>query len=64
MSDIAMCNFESCPKSKQCYRYMAIPNSIQCYAEFKNICNKDNDYEWFWEVKDNYKIRKEDLNAI
>ena len=34
MPDISMCNNEKCDKKNECYRYMAIPNSWQSYADF------------------------------
>lgn len=48
MSDICMCQYENCPKSQECYRFKAKPSDYQSYALFQNICNEDNDYEWFW----------------
>ena len=35
MPDITMCDSDTCPKSAQCYRYMAVPSPYrQSYADF------------------------------
>ncbi|HQD93024.1 MAG TPA: hypothetical protein PK924_07155 [Bacilli bacterium] len=57
MVDIAMCQHEDCPKSKECFRFMAIPDELQTYANFKNIC-ADDGYRYFWAIGKN-KIREE-----
>lgn len=50
MSDIAQCLVSSCPKAKECYRFMAIPNEWQSYMEFQNICKESNDWQWFYVI--------------
>jgi len=36
MPDIALCNNETCPLKKSCYRYMAKPNEyLQTYSTFE-----------------------------
>ena len=60
MADISLCKFKECPKSKECYRFMAIPDKWQSYMEFKNICKEQNDYKWFWAIGGK-TIRKEEL---
>ena len=34
MPDITMCMSIECPKRLQCYRFIAIPDYIQSYADF------------------------------
>ena len=51
MPDISMCNYEKCKKSQDCLRFLARPDKYQSYIDGENICNKDNDYEYFLEVK-------------
>jgi hypothetical protein len=58
MPDICMCKNEKCPKKEECYRYMAKPSEWQSYIEFKNICNEENNYQWFWQME-NKPIVKE-----
>jgi len=37
---------------------MSVPNKQnQAYVLFKNICNEDNEYEWFYEIG-NKRIRE------
>jgi hypothetical protein len=52
MPDISMCQHSACPKSKECYRFMAIPDGWQSYMEFKNICKEINNYQWLYEIGD------------
>lgn len=35
MPDISMCRNEKCPVKTKCYRYMAMPNGWQSYANFE-----------------------------
>lgn len=39
---------------------MAVPSQYQSYSEFKNICNEENDYKWFYEIG-NKPIKKEQI---
>jgi hypothetical protein len=50
MPDIAMCQYSNCPKSNECYRFRAIPDSWQSYMEFKNICKETNNHQWFYSI--------------
>lgn len=61
MADIAQCQFNVCPKSNQCYRFLAKPDKYQTYMLFQNICNEKNDYEWFWQ---NRNKQNENENEI
>lgn len=67
MTDISMCTNALCPKRDLCYRYMAIPDSWQSYMEFQNICHRDNNFQWFYEIGD-YPIRsteeKEEIKVL
>lgn len=52
MSDISQCDYKECPKSNSCYRFLAIPNpQYQSYMRFENICNSKNNFQWYWETK-------------
>jgi hypothetical protein len=56
MPNIAMCNFSECPKSNECFRFMAIPMVGQNYIEFKNICSERNSFKWFWMIENDSKV--------
>ena len=58
MPDISMCNGKKCPKKKQCYRYMAIPDRYQSYAMFEESCLKDKKFENFWSIEGRRNIRE------
>lgn len=61
MAGICLCQFQKCPKSNNCRRYIdskIINANFASYAEFKNICNESNNYQYFWEVKSNIKEGK------
>lgn len=45
--DITKCINKECSKAKECYRILAEDNGYQSYADFKDICNKENDYKMF-----------------
>lgn len=40
-NDITMCCSIECPKRMECYRFLAIPDYIQSYADFQNTELKD-----------------------
>lgn len=53
MSNISQCKHNECEKSNSCYRFLAKPESKdQAYNKFENICTPENNYKWYWEVKD------------
>lgn len=61
MPDISICDNKDCSKFKYCWRAMCIPDAWQSYnVAFKNICNKKNNYQYFYEIGDK-PIRKEKL---
>ena len=45
MPDISMCLNKTCVKRTSCFRYMAIPGSLQSYTPFK-ITDGQCDYFW------------------
>lgn len=47
MSEITMCNNENCPKKNECYRYLAIPDEYQMYANFQY----NGQCEQFWQLE-------------
>ena len=52
MPDISMCENDKCEKSLYCLRFLSEPSKYQSYiCEIESICNKENDYEYFMEVK-------------
>jgi len=49
MADITMCQIKDCPKADTCYRINAPANKHrQSYADFKPICNKENNYQYYY----------------
>lgn len=48
MSGIGLCNFEDCSKKDTCFRYKNDAQGTE-YMEFKNICNLETNYIWYWE---------------
>lgn len=56
MPDITMCTFNMCSKCLTCYRFMAIPNQYQSYADLSKVCLNDN-YAYFYEIDDRHKIK-------
>lgn len=48
MPDISMCRNEKCKKKFRCYRFMAIPNTVQLYAQYEPI---DGKCDRFWPIE-------------
>ena len=48
---ITKCTHSKCEKSNQCKRFLGHKNGTE--IAFKNICNKENNYEWFWKTDTN-----------
>jgi len=46
MPDIAMCNDDSCPMKKTCYRFVAVPNEFR-QSYFTESPRKGDDCEYF-----------------
>lgn len=53
MTGICLCENKKCKKKNICKRFIEGKNADKTasFAEFKNICNKDNNYKWLWEVE-------------
>ena len=56
-NDITMCCCEECKRRNKCYRYMAVPEKIQSYSNFENIC-KTEGYSQFLEILPGDRIKK------
>jgi len=53
-----MCNCEKCERSQDCLRFLAEPDKYQSYiCGIEEICNKNNGYDYFLEVKGNLSIK-------
>jgi hypothetical protein len=63
MPDISMCQHSACPKSKECYRFMAIPDKWQSYMAFEFICKESNNYQWLYEIGDK-KVREIEVEKL
>ena len=58
MPDFSMCNCEKCERSQDCLRFLAEPDKYQSYiCGIEEICNKNNGYDYFLEVKGNLSIK-------
>lgn len=55
MADITMCMSKTCPKRESCYRALAKPDRLQSYADFTEVCEKNDEY--YWPV-DDYETRQ------
>ena len=51
MPDICMCMSKNCDLREKCYRAQAIPDRLQTYSNFEDVCN-DGNFEYFWEMED------------
>jgi len=52
ISDIDMCGNDKCEKAQYCLRFLAKSSKNQSYLyEIEEMCNEDNEYEYFMEVK-------------
>ena len=50
MPDICMCMSKNCARREECYRAQAIPDRLQSYSNFEELCNEGN-FKYFWEFK-------------
>lgn len=50
MPDICMCMSKNCERKEECYRAQAVPDKLQTYADFEELCSKDG-FQHFWEFK-------------
>jgi len=52
ISDIEMCKNDNCKKAQNCLRFLAKPDKFQNYIySIEEICNENNEYDYFIEVK-------------
>lgn len=51
-NDITMCTTKYCPVKEKCYRYTAIPDRIQSYADFSPVCYEDGSFDHFIDNKE------------
>lgn len=49
MSDITKCVNNECPLKENCYRYKAVPDTIQSYADFQ--FNDDGSCDYFYDMQ-------------
>jgi hypothetical protein len=63
MPSIARCKVSDCIKSKECFRFMVIPVKEYEPFNYRNNCNEENNYQWFWTIEDSDrdKIVKDDV---
>ena len=54
MADISMCMNPKCDKKDSCYRFKAVPDTLQSYSDFTDDC-KNNNYRNYWEILDKVK---------
>lgn len=47
-----MCNGRDCPRRMDCYRYIAIPDKLQSYGYFDDVCNEKTEYMYFIKATD------------
>ena len=56
MPDISMCNNNTCPLAKTCYRHEAIPSDWQSYANFEG----GKDCRGYWPMEENNEHLRRD----
>ena len=60
---IGICRYEKCPKSKECLRFLS-PYEEFFLWDFKNVCNEENNYKWFWKANQEIIIKEEGENSV
>jgi len=58
MPQYTMCKKHNCPKAKECYRYLAVPDKDQFYNGFSLICDEKDNYYLFMKIRPNDNIVK------
>ena len=49
----------------ECYRFLAYSSQLQSYCDFVDICNCDNGYGYFWDVKNETRnLKSFDLSNL
>lgn len=51
MVDIGLCKYDLCQKKDSCYRYTKKDNINVVHFRFENKCHQDNEFQWYWDVK-------------
>lgn len=64
MPQYVMCLKHNCPKVKECYRYLAVPDKDQLYNEFINMCSEKDEFRYFMKVRPEDKIISLELEEI
>lgn len=64
MVHFVLCNYSNCPKTNECYRFMALSENDQRYEKFDTLCNKDNNYHFLIKIRPEDQIIKLDSPAI
>lgn len=59
MGKYAMCKYKECIKSNKCLRFLDEPVENQAYMLFQNVCNENNNYQWFWKIETQIAVREE-----
>lgn len=62
MPQYVMCLKHNCPKTKECYRYLAVPDKEQLFNDFPLICNENDNYYLHMKIRPDDKVR--DLESI
>jgi len=63
MPQYVMCKKHSCPKTKECYRYSAVPDKDQFYNNFSLLCDEKDNYCLFMKIRPNDNIVKSDTKT-
>lgn len=56
MVQFVLCKKSTCPKINDCYRYRASPDIDQLYNDFINLCNEEDNYNFFIKIRPDDKI--------
>lgn len=59
MPDLSMCDDKECPKRKECYRYMAIPNEYR-QSYFADSPRKGDGCDEFIKIRPGHRVKDED----
>lgn len=51
-----MCQ-KKCPKNEDCFRFRAVPDEQQLYANFVTLCCEEDEYQMFMMVRPNDKVK-------
>ena len=48
MFDFCLCEYSDCLQSMVCNRFLYKNSSNPVYIKFKNICSKEDNWQWFY----------------